>query len=204
MKPLKEIAESLTVAAVMLLVLLPVRVLFVRYVADDWIGSFGLITIISFSILYFSYKNKLGWFGKAFVRQLFKVNKGKRKYFVYFNLLFGLMYFSSIVYGVEISNQFEEDKTEIQNEININSLQQLEERVKEEVDWKQLPLAILTFFYIMIFRFDVYALLVGTLNDISDGYFLHFSTVFMVEIIEVLGILIFSKYWLKNKQISFK
>jgi len=72
MKKLREFAESTSVAAVLLLVLLPVRVLFVRYVADDWFGSFGLITGISVLIIYLAKKNKLGWFGRAFHRQMWK------------------------------------------------------------------------------------------------------------------------------------
>ncbi len=205
MKTLKEIAESLTVAAVMLLVLLPVRVLFVRYVSEDWLGSFGLITAISVTILLLSHKNKLGWFGRAFTRQMFKVNKGKRKYFVWFNLVVGLLYFSSIIYGVEVANSlYQEEKQILQDELQVENLQQLQEKVnEEEVDWRQLPLAILMIFYIIIFRFDVYAVMIGSLNDITDGYFLHFSTVFLVEILEVMGILIFFKFFAKNK-ISFK
>jgi len=199
LKSINEIAESLTVAAVMLLVLLPVRVLFVAYISPNWFGSFGLITVISITIVVLAKRNKLGWFGRAFTRQLFKVNKGKRKYFAWANLIIGLLYFSSIVYGVEVSNSLDLEKTQIKEELEVENLQELQQKIEgEETDWTQLPKAILMFFYILIFRFDIYALLIGTLNDISDGYFLHFSTVFMVEILEVMGILIYSKIYLKE------
>lgn len=204
MKTLKEIAESLTVAAVMLLVLLPVRVLFVSYVSNNWLGSFGLITLVSVTILLLAKKNKLGWFGRAFIRQIFKVNKGKRKYFTWFNLIVGALYFTSIIAGVEVSNNMIEEKTQVLEELDVKNLQELQTKMNEKpMDWTQFPMAVLLFFYIMVFRFDLYALLIGSLNDISEGYFLHFSTVFLVEILEVMGILIYSKLYIKEED-SFK
>jgi len=48
--------------------LLPVRLLFVTFVFDSWIGSFGVISVISISILILAKKGKLGEFGNMFQR----------------------------------------------------------------------------------------------------------------------------------------
>ena len=48
---MKDIYESIIVFGVMTGLLLPVRLLFVTFVSDSWMGSFGVISVISISIL---------------------------------------------------------------------------------------------------------------------------------------------------------
>lgn len=203
MKSLHEIAESMSIAIIMICVLLPIRLFFVQYVNTHWIGSLGVISVVSFTILYFSKKNKLGWFGRAFVRQTFKINKGKRKYFVYANIAISIIYFSSIIYGVELSNdQFLLEKIEVKDKLGTDSIEEI--MTSEKVDAKQLPRAFLTLVYIFFFRFDIYAVLIGTINDMTKGYLLHFGIVFLVEVLELAGVLIFSYFYIKKDEISFK
>ncbi|MBA4454911.1 MAG: hypothetical protein H2B05_08270, partial [Nitrosopumilaceae archaeon] len=66
---MKSIYETIIVFAVMTGVLLPVRLLFVTFVSDDWLGSFGVISAISVAILVLAKKKKLGEFGNMFQRQ---------------------------------------------------------------------------------------------------------------------------------------
>jgi len=201
MKKLREFAESTSVAAVLLLVLLPVRVLFVRYVADDWFGSFGLITGISVLIIYLAKKNKLGWFGRAFHRQMWKIHTGKRRYYVYTQLVFGLVFFSLAVFAIEHGNSvYDLEKEVLREQLQIESITELAERTQDEINLKDIPYALFVFFYIMIFRFDIYSTILSTLNDISDGYVLHFSTVFLVEMIELIGITIYTKFTIKTEK----
>ena len=56
--------------------LLPVRLLFVTFVSDSWIGSFGVISVISISILILAKKGKLGEFGHMFQRQMAEIIEG--------------------------------------------------------------------------------------------------------------------------------
>src|SRR3990170_2361157 len=192
MKSLREIAESLSIAVIMICVLLPIRLFFVTYINTHWLGSLGVISIVSFAILFLAKKNKLGWFGRAFVRQTFKINKGKRKYFVYTNLAITLIYFGSIIYGVELSNeQF------LMEKLGTDSIEEV--MTSEKVDVRDVPKALLTLVYIFFFRFDIYAVLIGTINDMTQGYLLHFSIVFTVEVLELLGILIFSRFYLQKE-----
>ena len=197
----KEFVESASVAIILIFVLLPVRLVFVSYVSDNWFGSFGLITAISVSIVILAKKDKLGWFGRAFHRQMFKVHTGKRRYFVYTQLTLALLFFTSAVYAVELGDSaFEIEKEELKAQIDIDNIQELAERTEKEISIEDLPFAIYVFFYILIFRFDVYATIIATMNDISDGWLLHFTTVFLVEVIELIGILILTKFTFKKEK----
>lgn len=199
----KELAETLTVAVVMLVVLLPIRVLFVRYVADSWIGSFGLITAISLIIIILAKKGKLGWFGTAFHRQMYKVHRGKRKYFVYTNMVIGLLFFGGTIYAIEIGHeQFQYEIDLLKQELPSDNMQDIAKDAQNEFKIEQLPLAILVFFYVTIFRFDIFSVIMTTINDFSDGWILHFSTVFFVEQIEVIGLLVYYKFTLKSEEIK--
>lgn len=198
---LKEMVESLSVATVLLVVLLPIRIVFVSYVSNNWFGSFGLITLISVLIVYGAKKNKLGWFGRAFHRQMWKIHTGKRRYFVYTQLTFGLIFFSLAVYGIHVGESlFEQEKTVLKEQLNIESLNELAKRTQDEIKIEDIPFALFVFLYIMIFRFDIYATILSTLNDLSDGYVLHFSTVFLVEVIELIGIAIYTKFTIKGEK----
>lgn len=199
----KELAEALAVAVVMLVILLPIRVLFVRYVADSWIGSFGLITAISLIIIILAKKGKLGWFGTAFHRQMYKVHRGKRKYFVYTNMVIGLLFFGGTIYAIEIGHeQFQYEIDLLKQELPSDNMQDIAKDAQNEFKIEQLPLAILVFFYVTIFRFDIFSVIMTTINDFSDGWILHFSTVFFVEQIEVIGLLVYYKFTLKSEEIT--
>ncbi len=201
---LKEIVESISVGLVLIFVLLPVRVLFVRYVSDDWFGSFGLITIISVSILILSKKNKLGWFGRAFHRQMFKVNKGKRKYLVYTQLTIGLLFFGSVIYGIELGkDQFKDEiqqMKDILKEDNIETFADVQDEVMTEFDWREFPKAVVALIYTLIARFDIFALIMTLMDDLAEGYILHFATVIFVEQLEVAGIVIFYRLTVKSEK----
>ena len=198
-------AESLSVATIMLFVLLLIRIFFVTYINTHWLGSLGVISVVSFTILYLAKRQKLGWFGRAFLRQTFKINKGKRKYIIYANLVISLIYFASIIYGVDIANQhFTTEKLEVKQELGVDSIGQLQDLTKDKIKITDVPKGILALVYIFFFRFDLYAILVGTINDLTHGYFLHFTIVFTVEIMELMGVLIYSRFYIKDQDISFK
>jgi hypothetical protein len=101
---LKEIYETIIVFAVITVVLLPVRLLFVTFVSDDWLGSFGVISAISIAILVLAKKNKLGEFGNMFQRQIEKLLKGKRRIVVYAETVFVLALMGSMILAINQGN----------------------------------------------------------------------------------------------------
>ena len=191
MKITKESLEPIAIGAILIFILLPVRVLFVSYVNDHWLGSLGVVSLVSFIVLYLAKKDKLGWFGRAFVRQLFKIRNGKRKYIFFVGATFSLLYFGSIILGVELSNTYlNELQTEVQTATGLNSLVDLN---IEPITFEDLQKT----FYGIIARPDILIITVGIVNDMTHGYLLHFAIVFVVEELELIGIYFFTTYFLK-------
>ena len=71
--------------------LLPVRLIFVAYVSDNWFGSFGVISAISVVMIILVKKGKLGKFGEIFDRQITKIQHGKKGMLVYGQAILFLM-----------------------------------------------------------------------------------------------------------------
>ena len=192
MKITKETLEPIAIGAILIFILLPVRVLFVSYVNDHWLGSLGIISLVSFIVLYLAKKDKLGWFGRAFVRQLFKIRNGKRKYIFFVGATFSLLYFGSIIIGVELSNTYlNELKTEVQTATGLDSL--------NDISYDLTIDDIQKTFYGIIARPDLLAISIGVMNDMTHGYLLHFAIVFVVEELELIGIYFFTTYFLKSE-----
>lgn len=196
---LKEFIESISVGLILIFVLIPIRIAFVRYVSDDWLGSFGVITAFSLMILYLAKKNKLGWFGRAFTRQMFRVHKGKRRIFVYTQLILGFFFFAGTIYAINLGDSyFETEKTIVIETLDFKNIDEFVNKSQDEIKLRDVPFAMLVFLYIVIFRFDLFAIMIASLNDISDGWIMHFATVFLVEDIELIGILILTKFFIKK------
>jgi hypothetical protein len=192
MKITKETLEPIAIGLILVFILLPVRVLFVSYVNDHWLGSLGIVSLVSFIVLYLAKKDKLGWFGRAFVRQLFKIRNGKRKYIFFVGATFSLFYFGSIIIGVELSNTYlNELKTEVQTATGLDSL--------NDISYDLTLDDIQKTFYGIIARPDLLAISIGVTNDMTHGYLLHFAIVFVVEELELIGIYFFTTYFLKSE-----
>ena len=195
-----EFKEILVVGTVMMGILLPARVAFVTFIGDSWFGSFGVISAIAIIILLLAQKNKLGWFGKAFLKQMFKLQKGKRRYFTYFMVAFGIFFTISIIYGIELGKTTLQEETEDfrsqipEDQQNMEAMMQQTKNIKPT----DFILAIFAIFYLLFFQFDVFAILVTILNQISNNMFSHLAPVFLVEQLEFLGMLLFIKLRLKH------
>lgn len=197
----RELVESSSVAIVLLFVFLPVRVFFVRFVSDDWLGSFGLITLVSVILIVLAKKNKIGWFGRAYLRQLFKANRGKRKYFFYTNLIVGTLFLGVTIYAINLGqDQYQEMVIEIKEQIPYDNMEEMYKETREEIELEDIPKGLLVFVLILFTRFDLFAVLMTTLDDLSDGWILHFSTIFLVEGLEMLGLLLYYRFTVKKPQ----
>ena len=144
--------ETLIVFGTITMILFPIRLLFVTYITDNWFASFGIIAVISLTIVILAKKNKMGNFGQMFIRVMQKWNTGKRQYFLYLPPILLLIVSSGIVLLINMYDS----NTSTENE-TINFL---------------------------VVRF-------GSVNEESYGWMLHFYTVFLVEVLEVLGSMIF-------------
>ena len=194
--------ESIIVFGVLTGILLPVRLVFVEYFSDDWFGSFGLISIISIAIVILAKKQKLGKFGKMFENQMLKIHHGKRRIIVYTFASFIVLYLSVSIYSINEGNStYLEEKNLLMQEFkekDINLQNMIEKMPKMSPE--RFMEGITTYVFSWIENFKEIAIVNAINNDYADGYILHFHTVFLVEQLEVIGILIFYRFYLTKEQ----
>ena len=193
--------ESIIVFGVLTGILLPVRLVFVEYFSDDWFGSFGLISIISIAIVILAKKQKLGKFGKMFENQMLKIHQGKKRIMVYTFASIIVLYLSISIYSINEGNStYLEEKNLLMQEFkekDINLQNMIEKMPKMSPE--RFMEGITTYVFSWIENFKDIAIVNAINNDYADGYILHFHTVFLVEQLEVIGILIFYRFYITKE-----
>ena len=196
---MKDIYETIIVFAVITGLLLPVRLLFVTFVSDDWLGSFGVISAISVTILVLAKKKKLGEFGNMFQRQIEKLLKGKRRIVVYAETIFVLVLMGSMILAI---NQGNSTYSDMQDQFLVSQEIDNPEKIMEQTsewtsnDWFYgfitAPVAFVT-------AFPQMSAVIASIDGALDGWLMHFYTVGFVEYSEFLGILLAYRFVIKTK-----
>lgn len=197
---MRGIFETLIVFGIMTGLLLPARLLFVEFVSDDWLGSFGVITAVSLSVIILAKKKKLGFFGPMLERQIYKFQKGKRGIAVFGESVFLLLVLGTMIVAIDQGGSIYSDYM-LQSSQNIpivDSPEHVLEMTNEmtPTDWVVgfllAPSALLT-------EFPKMSAAIASIDDSLDGWLMHFYTVGFVEYLELLGILIFYRVSFKRK-----
>ncbi len=181
--------------------LLPIRLFFVMYVSDNWFGSFGLISVISITVIILTKKRKLGKFGEMFDRQLSKLQHGKRAKIVYGQSVLFLLILGGTIFAIEQGNStYVELKNEIlkENEDFSNAGQILAKA--EKISFQEWINGFIGMIMAIFFAFPQLAAVFAVLNDSSDGWVLHFYTVAFVEYMELFGILLLFRFTMVGKK----
>jgi len=210
LKPKSEIFETIIVFGFLLGILFPIRILFVEYVSDSWFGSLGILTLVYVILIILIRKKKLGRFGNMIAKQLFKIHKGKRRYFVYTNIAISTLFFSMAVYGMETAkDEIYTDKIDV----FFNQLPQKDLTNPEEAQnyvSTELPKmspddigsAVITIIFLPFTNHEQFIVLWGLIDKITDGWFLNLSIVLFAEQLEVIGFLIAIKFIIKEKMLN--
>lgn len=187
----------------MLLILLPVRLVWYNFISTSWIGSVGIISGITIMMVYLSEKNKLGKFSGMFKRQMYKFHKGKRKYYVYTMTAIQFFLLINILYAIEVSNtDYKQTKTEVA--ALVPNYANIEQVIKDsgKVQPQDYLMAFVAWGWLYIYHYDVYVSLISILNDITHGYLQHFSFVFLIECIELTGVIFYTRFKSKKYQLE--
>lgn len=191
---MKNIYESLIVFAIFTGVLLPVRLLFVTYVSDNWFGSFGIISAISVGLIVLTKKQKLGEFGRMFDRQMNKFMKGKRGKFFFVEATLFLFILGGMIFAVEQGNSTYLHLKEqlLAEHPEFNDADKILEKSEalEIQDYFFGFLAMIAAFFV---AFPMFSAVFAVISDATDGWLLHFYTVAFVEYIELFAILVLYK-----------
>ena len=198
--------EMLIVFGTMMLVMLPVRLLMVEYVSDNWWGSFGAISGIAILMVVLVKKNKLGRFGEMFESQMLKLHhKGLRRKLVFGNMIFAIVVTGLLIFSVNAGNTiYLDQKNEIINQAGGQEALQEKmgniEEMYEKITPEQILLALILIPYLLIVEFPYFAGLWAIENDYTNGFLLHLATVGFVEVLEFFGVLMFYRFTLRNKK----
>ncbi|HET6517994.1 MAG TPA: hypothetical protein VFG25_07245 [Nitrosopumilaceae archaeon] len=196
---MKSIYESLIVFAVFTGVLLPVRLLFVTYVSDNWFGSFGIISAISIGLIVLTKKEKLGEFGRMFDRQMNKFMKGKRGKFFFAEATIFLFILGGMIFAVEQGNStYVNMKNQLLDEHpEFTDADQILEK-SEELEFRDYLFGFVVMVASFFVAFPIFSAVFAVINDATSGWLLHFYTVAFVEYIELFGILVLYKFSFKR------
>jgi len=197
--------EFAIVFGVMMLVMLPVRILLVEYVSDDWWGSFGAISAIAILMVILVKKKKLGKFGEMFERQMLKLHKrGLRQKIVFGNMIFALVVTGLLIYSINLgdSTYLDQKNHIIEQAGGEQALQEKlgsMDKMYEEVTFDQILTAFVAIPVLLFTQFPYFAGLWAIENDLTEGFLLHVSTVAFVETLEFFGILMFYRFTLRKE-----
>lgn len=186
--------------------LIPLRLLFIEYLGDNWLGSFGLITAISVGVLILTYKNKLGWFGRS-IKRFFTKRHKKKRILLIIHFTFSVIILSSFIYAVNYAeDKFETEKVEILSILKTETNISIEEMTKLAVDqaierpellWESTVM----FIWLFVNDYDKFALALWAVDDVMGGIYMNLATIFLIEEIEVAGLFtIFYFYGRKVRQ----
>ncbi|MGH1568046.1 MAG: hypothetical protein ACRBBZ_02415 [Nitrosopumilus sp.] len=190
--------ESLIVFGVMGGLLLPARLLFVEFVSDDWLGSFGVISAISLVIIILAKKKKLGVFGTMLERQIFKFQHGKRGIIIFGESVVMLLILGGMIFAIDQGHSIHaEQKMEYIPDVVDHQTHVLETaKNMTPSDWIfgtiAAPVGFLT-------AFPQMSAAIASIDHMLDGWLMHFYTVGFVEYLELLGILLYYKISFRRK-----
>jgi hypothetical protein len=186
-----DLKEKLIVLSVTVGLFFPIRIIFSSYVTDYWLGSLGIMSVLAVLLVVLIKRDKLGWFGKIFEKQMRKTVGGKTgKYLIGFAIFF-LVYFGATLFFIDRGNTIYFEDKEIffyaimeEGGYNINDLSSYDliGPLVTQNSFKDFNT-----FSSLDYMFSIaYAVM----NDMSDGWLEHIVVVMFVEQIELLGLLV--------------
>ena len=188
-----DLKEKFIILGISTGVFLPIRVLFTSLISDNWLGSLGIISLIAVIVVVLIKKNKLGWFGRMFEKQIKKTLTGKTgKYIIGFAIFF-LLYFGATLFFIERgSTVFAEDKEIFFSAIVGEEDYDIKDLANYELIGPKLIAQYQTTNLQSLAKLDyMFSIAYSVMDEMSDGWLSHVVVVMFVEQIELIGMLVF-------------
>lgn len=199
-----DVKEKAIFLGVTLGIFLPVRVIFYTYVSTWWVGSFGLMTVILIVALYLVKKEKLGYVGRVWKRQIMKISKGKLGVLTICSLLFSITALSFIVYVTDLNRNTEETETFVKmlaEQEGIDGLFDLYAPERLERMYGSSPEQVYGAFVFMLEHPKLLGMMYAVIDEMTYGYHQHFNIVWLVEACESLGLVLYFRFFYnKNRK----
>lgn len=185
----QDVKEKIFLMGITAGIFLPIRMLFVTYVTDGWLGSIGLLSVFALGFIHLTQKRKLGQVGRIFERQMRKTIAGKiGKYIIIFSIVF-LIYFGTSIFFMDRGNSvYYYDK-----EILFSTLQDYHQLTRDNIPIEKLlgPVPIADGLSWLANIEYTLSVSLALMNDFSGGWMENLMFVVFVEQFEVIGILYF-------------
>lgn len=194
----KDTRDWLIVGLVITVGLLPVRLLFVEFVSDKWIGSFGIVSIVMIVIVVLAGKEKLGSFGKMFLRQMIRTHQGKRRVITYTIIFLTVSYLSASILLVESGNGlFPVQKQRALDALSDKGITGIESAPNMSGHYGQVSIDVSDGF---VKPFVALSVTHAIINDWTAGMMLHLHTVLLIEELEIIGLIAYYGFKTKRKE----
>ncbi|QLH06851.1 hypothetical protein [Nitrosopumilus ureiphilus] len=184
--------EFLIVSLSLIAILIPLRIISKIIFEEELLGSLGLISIVLGMMLFLSKKEKLGRFGKMFIRQIIKNHKGKRKWFMYIQtalfLSIGILTVFSIHMG---NNEYYILKEQIITEFHRQGITESSlnyegiKQISSQIPLKQQVEVVIALPLLIIQNFEIFSAILAITDNLMGGWVMYFWQVVLIEIIEV-------------------
>ena len=186
----EDLKEKLIISSITTGIFLPIRVLFASHVSDHWLGSLGLVSAFGILFVFLIKRNKLGWFGKIFEKQMRKTIGGKTgKFIIGVSLLF-LIYFGSSLYFIEKGDTVYFEDKQVFASVMLSKDFTIEDIPLEKLGGPQPLVNIAGLEWITNLDYAL-SIAYSIMDDTTDGWLSHFIVVVFVEQLEMVGLLFF-------------
>ncbi len=204
---------------------LPVRLFFYTYVSQWWLGNLGVMSVIAFTLVFLIHKNKLGWFGIYFKNRVRHLVFGRILWVIVFMGIWSIGFNSVLLMQID-KVQSGDNQEEIEFYMALLVVNQTDGTVFDDIhDLKELGLypsnSTLDSFTTGLFDGTnstqdritesvnedniwhfidlMLAVTIHEYNEKTGAWGSHFLTVFIIEEIEGLGLLVFYRIFYFNK-----
>ncbi len=185
-----SIKENLIVVGIFTGILFPLRLVFYHYLSSYWLGSFGIVTAITLTILYLSNKGKLGSIGGMIIRRFYKRARGKSGIGAIIFSIFFIYFCSLIIAGCTYADQ--QATKELINLLSKKSIHDIPTLMQERQTYSIE--SVIVGLIVMLTPNQLSFVGIKTINELSNGWMLSFFTVDLAEAIEVLGLMFYLRY----------
>lgn len=189
-------SESIIVGLVLAGILIPLRFLTLFALGDSWIGTLGVISFVTLIMIILSHKQKIGKFGDMFLRQITKMHKGKRKWFIYTQTVIFFTFALTSLYAINEGNTTYLDMklqvAEQMKALGIDDYDSLVDRYKETPTEQQAQ-AIAQMPSLFFKQFGIIAVTAAITDDLMYNWYSHMLIFILVETTEVAILLVITK-----------
>lgn len=172
--------EKIIVLGVLAAILVPARFLFLAYVSEYWLGSLGLLSSVSVTILVLAKKGRLGRFGPMFERQMGKMTQRRMGKIALAITFFSIIFFSFCLFLNERGNTLYSEEKAVFVSILKGTKPDYQMTGREQnIDF-------------------VPSVAISMINDITFGWMEHINLFILVGELEALGVLLLYRHALRN------